>query len=100
MDERNMQEQCKKHIGANMLLETTDGQTVDGIIEGTEDPGVTMMVSEEMNTEDREFVPGGFGGDDDFHRRRFPFPFIRRIFYYPYYYPTGYAPPYVYSYPY
>jgi hypothetical protein len=117
MDERNMQEQCKKHIGSHMLLETTDGQTIDGIIESTDDQGVTMMVAEEMNSAEREFIgSGGFNGDDydddrrrprfrRFRRRRFPFPFIRRLFYYPYYYPyypyyypTGYAPPYVYPY--
>jgi hypothetical protein len=117
MDERNMQDQCKKHIGSHMLLETTDGQTIDGIIESTDDQGVTMMVAEEMNAQEREFIsPGGFDGDDDyddrrrprfrrFRRRRFPFPFIRRLFYYPYYYPyypyyypPAYAPPYVYPY--
>ncbi|OOE12534.1 hypothetical protein [Fictibacillus arsenicus] len=115
MIERNMQEQCRKHIGSHMLLETTDGRTIDGIIESTDDQGVTMMVAEEMNSVDREYI---FTGDDDddyrrrprfrrFRRRRFPFPFIRRIFYYPYYYPyypyyypPGYAPPYVYPYTY
>jgi hypothetical protein len=115
MDERNMQDQCKKHIGSHMLLETTDGQTIDGIIESTDDQGVTMMVAEEMNSVEREYI---FTGDDDydddyrrrprfrrFRRRRFPFPFIRRLFYYPYYYPyypyyypPGYYPPYAYPY--
>ena len=115
MDERNMQDECKKHIGSHMLLETTDGQTIDGIIESTDDQGVTMMVAEEMTREERQYF-GDFNGDDDyddrrrprfrrFRRRRFPFPFIRRLFYYPYYYPyypyyypSGYYPPYAYPY--
>lgn len=117
MDERNMQDEIKKQIGSHMLLETTDGQTVDGIIESTDDQGVTMMVAEEMTREERQYF-GDFNGDDDFddddrrrprfrrfRRRRFPFPFIRRIFfypyyypYYPYYYPPGYYPPYAYPY--
>jgi hypothetical protein len=119
MNIRNIQEESKKLIGAHMLVETADGQSLDGFIEGTDDQGITMMVSEEMNGTDRQYAPGGYGEDgeyDDyrrrprfrrFRRRRFPYPSIRRLFYYPYYYPyypyyypPGYAPPYVYPYPY
>jgi hypothetical protein len=49
-----------------------------------------MMVAEEMNSETRQYF-GEFNGDDDYgdfgRRPRFKFAFIRRLFYFPNYYP-------------
>ena len=86
-------------------METTDGTILDGIIEDVDDEGVDLLEpAGDMDGDDnydRQFGYGGYGGFGGygfnpyirfyprrfrrFRRRRFPFPFIRRLFF-PYFY--------------
>jgi small nuclear ribonucleoprotein (snRNP)-like protein len=107
---------CEKYMNYHVIVQLSDGSQFDGIIDGMDEESVIMLVPEEIDggQTNRQY---GFDYDDDngydydeygrprrrrfrrFRRRRFPFPFLRRLFRYPYYYPIyPQYPPYPYGY--
>ena len=87
---------CWQYLNYHVVGQMADGTQVEGIVEDVDDNGVTMLVPEEVEVDERQF--GGFGGYGGggygrrrfrrFRRQRFPFaifafPFI---FPFPYYY--------------
>ena len=90
-DFRDAQNKFKQYQNYHVIGQMNDGSQVEGIIEDVDDEGVTMLVPENIEEDERQF--GGYGGYGRrrfrrFHRRRFPFyafafPFI---FPFPYYY--------------
>lgn len=99
-----MKDFCKRYHHHYIQIEGTDGNVYDGIIDGSDKDNMYVLVpSGEMDDDDnmnRQFYPyGGYGGYDydyDYHRRfprrfrrfrrhRFPFFFIRRLFF-PFFY--------------
>ncbi|PLR79901.1 hypothetical protein CVD25_13215 [Bacillus canaveralius] len=99
-DVRNVKSKCERYTSYHVIGHLTDGSRVEGIIEDTDNEGVTMLVPEEVDesTDDyRQF--GGYGGYGGyrrrfrrFRRRRFPYPYFVFPFIipYPYYYPRPY----------
>ena len=92
----DMQNKCWQYLNYHVIGQMADGTQVEGIIEDVDDDGVTMLVPEEIDADERMFGFGGYGGGGyggrrrfrRFRRRRFPFtvfafPFI---FPFPYYY--------------
>lgn len=94
---------CQRYMNYHVIAQTRDGQRFEGIIDGMDDTGVTMLVPEDIDDEGRENdnsnrQPYGGRRFRRFHRRHFPFyQFLFPFFIpFPYYYPY---PPYPY-YPY
>lgn len=97
---------CQRYMNYHVIAQTKDGQRFEGIIDGMDDTGVTMLVPEDVDDEGRENdnssrQPYGRRRFRRFHRRHFPFyqflfPFFTPYPYYspypPYpYYPYGYG---------
>ncbi|MBM7587902.1 hypothetical protein JOC86_004477 [Bacillus pakistanensis] len=101
---RNVKHACKKYMNFYVIAQMNDGNQVEGIVEGMDDEGVTMLVPEtveEIDDDRQQFGGYGWNGYDDYNgyggyrrryrryrRRRFPFSvFIFPFFYpYPFYY--------------
>ncbi|MEF3302965.1 hypothetical protein [Paenibacillus sp. GYB003] len=100
--------QCHKYMNYHVIAHGNDGSQFEGIIDGMDEEGVTMLVPEDVDGEEREFDPRqpfGYGRRRfrRFRRRRFPFFFFAFPFFrpYPYYYPYyPYYPGYGYGYGY
>lgn len=96
---------CQKYMNYHVIAHARDGAQFDGIIDGMDDDGITMLVPEEIDAAEREndntyrafgYGPGRFRR---FRRVRFPFFFFAFPFFtpYPYYYPYPYYPGYGYG---
>lgn len=94
---------CRKYQHYLVQFETNDGQFMDGIIENVDDDGVDMLIpvgdmeDDFFDYESRQFGSYGFGGFGGyggysgfygyprrfrrFRRRRFPYFFIRGIYF-------------------
>ncbi|WP_243633143.1 hypothetical protein [Paenibacillus xerothermodurans] len=88
---------CQRYMNYHVIAHARDGSQFDGIVEGMDEDGVTMLLPEEVDAdEDRQF---GYGRRRfrRHRRRRFPFYFFAFPYFtpYPYYYP-----PYPQQYPY
>jgi small nuclear ribonucleoprotein (snRNP)-like protein len=79
---------CQKYMNYHVIAQTKDGSQFEGIIEGMDGDGVTMLVPEEVDGEERDNDPSrqpfGYGRRRyrRFRRQRFPFfyfafPFFR-----------------------
>jgi len=83
-----------QYMNYHVIGQMSDGSQVEGIIEDVDDEGVTMLVPENIEADERIFGGyGGFGGYGRrrfrrFRRRRFPFSFFIFPFFFPfpYYY--------------
>lgn len=98
----DMKSLCQKYMNYHVIAQTTSGQQFDGIIDGMDDEGITMLVPEDVDGDERQFTNGygqnGYGRRRyrRFRRQRFPYQFLLPFLTpYPYYYP-----PYPYPYPY
>ena len=92
---------CQRYMNYHVIAQTRDGQQFEGIIDGMDDDGVTMLVPEDVDGEERQYGLDGYGRRRfrRFRRQRFPFEFLLPFFTpYPYYY-QPYPYPY-YPYPY
>jgi hypothetical protein len=86
---------CRRYMNYHVIARTADGQPFEAIIDGMDDEGVTMLIPEEVDGDDRQF-PYGRRRFRRFRRQRFPFSFLFPfVIPYPYYYPPyPYSPPY------
>ncbi|MFD1776354.1 hypothetical protein [Paenibacillus rhizophilus] len=91
----------QRYMSYHVIAHTKDGAQFDGIIEGMDENGVTMLVPEEVDGEERENDNTnrqlGYGQRRfrRFRRRQFPFFYFAFPFFapYPYYYPySPYSP--------
>jgi hypothetical protein len=91
----NVKTLCHRYMSYHVIAQTRDGSQFDGIIDGMDEDGVTMLVPEEIDGAEREndntnrqfgYGPRRFRR---FHRRRFPFSIFAFPFFipFPYYYP-------------
>ncbi|PLR78668.1 hypothetical protein CU633_03690 [Bacillus sp. V3-13] len=101
-DLRDVRSRCERYKWYHVIGHLNDGSRVEGIIEDTDNEGVTMLVPEEVDESTGDYRQ--FGGYDDygyggyrrrfrrFRRRRFPYPYFIFPFIipYPYYYPRPY----------
>ncbi|CAH1216219.1 hypothetical protein PAECIP111891_04406 [Paenibacillus allorhizoplanae] len=86
---------CNKYMNYHVIAHMKDGSQIEGIIDGMDNEGVTMLVPEEVGGEGRETDPyrQPFGyGYRRFRRQHFPFllfgfPFFRPFPYYRPFYP-------------
>ena len=84
---------CQRYMSYHVITQMRDGSQFDGIIEGMDEDGVTMLVPEEVDGEERENDPSrqpyGRRRYRRFRRQRFPFFHFAFPFFipYPYYYP-------------
>lgn len=92
-NEQDLKNLCMQYMNYHVITQMSDGTQMEGIIEDVDDEGVTMLVPEDIEADDRVFGIGGFGGYGRrrfrrFRRRRFPFFFFGFpfIFPFPYYY--------------
>ena len=90
-DFRDVKSQSMQYMNYHVIGQMSDGSQVEGIIEDVDDEGVTMLVPENIEADERQF--GGYGGYGRrrfrrFRRRRFPFTFFVFPFFFPfpYYY--------------
>ena len=93
-DFRDVKNQSMQYMNYHVIGQMSDGSQVEGIIEDVDDEGVTMLVPENIEADERIF--GGYGGYGGygrrrfrrFRRRRFPFNFFVFPFFFPfpYYY--------------
>ena len=51
---------CWQYMNYHVVGQMADGTQVEGIVEDVDDSGVTMLVPEEVEADERQF--GGFGG--------------------------------------
>ncbi|WP_193373919.1 hypothetical protein [Paenibacillus sabinae] len=88
----------QRYMNYHVIAKTRDGSQFDGIIDGMDDDGITMLVPEEIDAAEREndntYRAFGYGQRRfrRFRRQRFPFFFFAFPFFtpYPYYYPYPY----------
>ena len=87
----DVKNQSMQYMNYHVIGQMSDGSQVEGIIEDVDDEGVTMLVPENIEADERQF--GGYGGYGRrrfrrFRRRRFPFTFFVFPFFFPfpYYY--------------
>ena len=76
-----------QYMNYHVIGQMSDGSQVEGIIEDVDDEGVTMLVPENIEADERQF--GGYGRRRFRRfRRRFPFNFFVFPFFFPfpYYY--------------
>lgn len=88
-NDQDMKNLCMKYMNYHVITQMSDGTQMEGIVEDVDDEGVTMLVPEEVEGDDRAFGFGGYGGYGRrrfrrFRRRRFPFFFFIFPFIYPY----------------
>jgi hypothetical protein len=91
---------CQRYMNYHVIAQARDGSQFDGIIEGIDNDGVTMLVPEEVDGEERENDPNrqpyGQRRYRRFRRQRFPFHYFAYPFFIPYPYYRPYYPPYPY----
>lgn len=103
--ENDIRSLCQQYMNYHVMAQMNDGTEFEGIIDGMDQNGVTMLVPEDIEVEqmgggNMEVSPNQFGFDGygrrrrfrRFRRRHFPFNIFRFIFPYPYYYPYPYYP--------
>jgi hypothetical protein len=88
-DIRNAKSICMQYIHFHIIAQMNDGSQMEGIIEDVDDEGVTMLVPEDIEEDERVFGYEGFGGYGRrrfrrYRRRRFPFLVFGFPFFYPY----------------
>lgn len=96
---------CQRLMNFHVIAQMRDGSKFDGIIEGIDDDGVTMLVPEEIDADwenDQSNRQFGYGRRRfrRFRRQRFPFINFAFPFFipYPYFYPQyPYFPSYGYG---
>jgi small nuclear ribonucleoprotein (snRNP)-like protein len=110
---RNLHGKCKRYMYHHVVLTTQDGSSFDGIIEGVDDNGVSVLVGEDVMEQERDDLEdqrfygyGGYGDYGGYGRPRRRFRRFRRQFFpiaalaalsllpYAYPYPYPYYPPY------
>ncbi|WP_059103218.1 hypothetical protein [Shouchella shacheensis] len=96
----SMYEQCQRHKDFHVGIQTTDGQSYDGILTDYNQDQLTLLVPEDVEEgEHRQY--GGYGGYERRYRRYrpryFPLAALASLALYPYFYPP-YYPPYPYPY--
>lgn len=97
---RDIMSTCRRYMDYHVIGQTREGYGIDGILEGMDQDGVTMLVAEEVDDspdDSRQFGGyggyGGYGGRRRFRRyrrRRFPY----TVFVYPFFVPFPYYYPY------
>ncbi|WP_223881992.1 hypothetical protein [Niallia endozanthoxylica] len=92
-NEPDMKSLCMKYRNYHVITQMSDGTQMEGIIEDVDEEGVTMLVPEDIEADDRVLGFGGYGGYGRrrfrrFRRHRYPFFFFGFpfIFPFPYYY--------------
>ncbi|WP_231495853.1 hypothetical protein [Paucisalibacillus sp. EB02] len=109
--ERDIKGQCKQYMNFHVIAQMNDGSQFDGIIEGMDENGVTMLIPEDIDPQQmgeirdtRQFgFDYGYDDYDDYgrprrrrfrryRRQQFPFGLLTRLFLYPYYTPYPYYP--------
>ncbi len=94
--QKQMHEMCKSYHLYFMQFQTTEGETIEGIIEDIDDDGVIILIPvgdmERVDEEERQYgYDYGYGYGyfprrfRRFRRRRLPF-FLLRSLFFPYYY--------------
>lgn len=97
-DFRDAKSMCMQYMNFHIIAQMNDGSQMEGIIEDVDDEGVTMLVPEEVEEDERQFDGyggyGGYGGGGyggygrrrfrRYRRRRFPFFVFGFPFFYPY----------------
>lgn len=87
---------CRKYMGYHVICHSKDGHQFEGIIDGMDEDGVTMLVPEDVDGEEVAAAPmrQPFGRPRfrRFIRHRFPF----TIFLFPFFTPYPYFSPYPY----
>lgn len=96
---------CQRYMNYQVMAQMNDGSQLEGIIDRVDEDGVTMLVPEDVDgeqmrqdVEDENARQFGYNYGRPryrrFRRRRFPFPFISRLFLFPFYppYPFPYYP--------
>ncbi|WP_251032137.1 hypothetical protein [Mesobacillus foraminis] len=93
---RDIMGTCRRYMDYHVVGQTREGYAIDGILEGMDQEGVTMLVAEDVEEspdESRQFggyggyggYGGGYGGGRRrfrrYRRRRFPY----TIFVFPYF---------------
>ncbi|WP_243459737.1 small nuclear ribonucleoprotein [Metabacillus bambusae] len=104
---RDLHGKCKKYMYHHVILTMQDGNSFDGIIEGVDDNGVSVLVGEDVmeqerdDSEDQRYGYGyGYGRPRRrrfrrFRRRFFPFAALAALSLLPYaFQPYPYYPPY------
>ncbi|WP_245917474.1 hypothetical protein [Bacillus canaveralius] len=88
-DYRDIKSLCKKYMSYHVIGHRSDGSSMDGILDSMDDGGITMLVPEDVEDDDRQF--GGYGRRRyrRYRRRRYPYSFFVFPFFvpFPYYYP-------------
>jgi hypothetical protein len=97
---------CQRYMNYHVVAQMNDGTQFDGILDGMDEGGVTILVAEDV-MDDGEMRLFGYDSDYDdydyddygrprrrrfrrFRRRRFPINLFRFLFPYPYYTPYPY----------
>ena len=112
---RNIHGKCKSYMHHHVVLTMQDGSSFDGIIDGVDDNGVSVLVGEDVTEQERDDFDdqrfGGYGGIGGYGGPRRRFRRFRRQFFpiatlaalsllpYVYPYPYPYYPPYYPYYP-
>ncbi|WP_338788837.1 small nuclear ribonucleoprotein [Metabacillus sp. FJAT-53654] len=104
---RNIHGKCKSYMYHHVVLTMQDGSSFDGIIEGVDDNGVSVLVGEDAMEQERDDFEdqryggyGGYGGPRRrfrrFRRQFFPIAALAALSLLPYAYPYPYPyyPPY------
>ncbi|WP_059105916.1 hypothetical protein [Shouchella shacheensis] len=92
----DVKQQCQRYMNYHVIAQTSEGLQFDGIIDGMDEEGVTMLVPEEVMEEGNRQQ---YGYDDDYdeygrprrrryrryRRRRWPYYYFRYFWPYPYY---------------
>ena len=88
LDPNNIKNKCWQYMNYHVIGQMADGTQVEGIIEDVDDDGVTLLVPEDVETNDRLYGYGGRSRYRRFLRRRFPFSVFAFLFIFPfpYYY--------------
>ncbi len=83
---------CKRYMKYHVIAQTRDGSQFEGIIDDMDDDGVTMLVPEEVDGEERENDPSRQPYGQRYRRfRRQHFPFF--LFAFPFFRPYPYTTP-------
>ncbi|MDQ0899025.1 MULTISPECIES: hypothetical protein [unclassified Paenibacillus] len=90
---------CQRYLKYHVIAQMRDGSQFEGIIDDMDDDGVTMLVPEEVDGEERENDPTRqpYGQRRYRRYRRQHFPFIHFVF--PFFRPYPYYQPYYPYYP-
>ncbi|WP_054703427.1 hypothetical protein [Bacillus sp. JCM 19041] len=98
----DVKQQCHRYMNYHVIGEMNDGSQFEGIIDGMDEEGVTMLIPEDIMENNNRQQYGYDGGYDGYgrprrryrryRRRHYPYRFLRNIFLYPFFYPyPGYG---------